>query len=443
MTQRALVALVLALAWLGSTTLAVEDGSADDVPEATEAPVTDEEFDEIELVPSDAPSWSVTNMLAPVTGIFYGGWGYWYSPRVIEVETTPPGAALDLFYVRRNFQKAYEQADAPARVTLPPRIEATPRDSMTIRALLDGYKQKEIHLKVRSRITQVMIDLAPLPNSLVAFSHTYFAGRGTLTFLTKEQLAFRLQRGADGLGIVLTETSNTPAASATMDGVASALVEGLAPQQLGEDLVIRVKLTELGRAESIQTRSRQAVDPVRNLHLFALDLVPDDDGAAAIESARAALARIGSSDASGCALAYDSKLRESLEPADLARALTQKGAYTDKFLRAAMKRLGEVSPGGVIVMVDGSTFRGAVPIELMAAATQPGEAVGYLSVLRRFVAMLEVEPYQRATLRGLIAPELAPARFETIADAAEGAERSCASSPSQSAIGPTNEAVEG
>ena len=72
---------------------------------------------------------------------------------------------LDLFYVRINFQKGYEQTDAPATIVLPSRIEAGPRDSLTIRALLDGYRQREVHVRVRSRETKVHIDLEPLPNS--------------------------------------------------------------------------------------------------------------------------------------------------------------------------------------------------------------------------------------------------------------------------------------
>lgn len=384
----------------------------------------EEPIEVVELIPDDAPSWSMTNVFAPITGIFHGGWGYWYSPREIVIETTPPGAVLDLFYVRRNFQKGYEQADAPVKLVLPPRIEATDRDSITIRALLNGFQQKELHVKVRSREKRLMIDLAPLPNSLVAFTHTYFAGRGSLTFLTKEQLSFRLQKSPKGFGVVLTETANTPEATASMQGATSALVDRVGAQQLGEDLVVRVDLVD-GADGALETRSRQLVDPVRGLHVFSLDLVPKDGGAADIGRARAALSRIGPPDASGCALEYDASLREELDPAALARALSPNGSYTDKFLAAAMKRLGEVAPGGVIAMVDGSSYRGAIPIELMAAATQPGAAIGYLSVLRRFVAELESQTYRRSTLRGLIAPELAPSTFDAIVDAAEARERSC------------------
>ena len=393
-------------------------------PGSEQAAEEDVDREVIELIPNEPPSWTPLNVLAPITGLVLGP-GYWYANREIEIDTTPPGAMLDLFYVRRNFQKRYEQADAPILLVLPPRIEATSRDSITIRALRDGYQQREVHVRVRSRKEKLTIELDPLPNSLVAFTHTYFAGRASLTFLTTEALAFRLQRNDQGIVVVLTQTAKTPEANEMLEGVHSAFVESVSPQQLGEDLLVRVALSERARGDSMETRSRQDVDPVRGLHSFALDLVPSDRGAADIERARAALARIGPQDATGCALEFDSSLRAQLEPAALARALAPNGAYTDKFLRAAMKRLGEVSPDGVIAMADGTRYRGAIPLELMAAASQAGDAVGYLSVLRRFVAELEPERYRRETLRGLLAPELAPSRFEVVYDAAESRERSC------------------
>ena len=379
----------------------------------------------VELVPQEPPKWSPTNLFAPITGFFLGGPGYWYGERTVEVETTPPGAILDLFYVRRNFQKRYEQADAPARVILPPRIEASDRDTLTIRALLDGYRQREVHIPVRSRTERVMIDLSPLPNSLVAFTHTSFAGRGSLNFLTKEALTFRLQKSKDGFDVVLAETAGTPASVEMLNGTRSSLIAGLQAQQLGEDLMVRVRLTELGQSDAIETRSRQAFDPVRSVHAFTLDLIPRGGDDASRQAAVAALGRVSAADVTGCALELDASLRDGLEPAALARALTPNGSHTDPYLRAAMKRLGEVSPGGVIRMRDGTEFRGAVPIELMAAATQPNEAIGYLSVLRRFVAEMEKEPYRDATLRGLIAPELAPDRFDALLQEAADRERRC------------------
>ena len=76
-------------------------------------------------------------------------------------------------------------------------------------------------------------------------------------------------------------------------------------------------------------------------------------------------------------------------------------------------------------MRDGSRFDVSLPIELMAASSQPGEAMGYIALLRQFVAELEPPPYRRSVLRGLIAPELSPERFDAILDSAERAEASC------------------
>jgi hypothetical protein len=406
-------------------------------PQASSSDETKQaDYDVVELVPKEPPTWSPANLFAPITGFFYGGPSYWYGKRSIEIDTTPPGAMLDLFYVRRNFQKRYEQADAPARVVLPPRIDASDRDTLTVRALLDGYRQKEIHIPVRSRTDRVMIDLSPLPNSLLAFTHSTFAGRGSLSFLTKEALTFRLQKNDQGFDVVLTETACTPAAEETLRGVASSLVAGVEAQQLGEDLLVRVRLTDLGRSGAFETRSRQAFDPVRGLHVFSLDLVPRGGDDAAREAARKALSRITTTDVTGCSLEFDEQLRDALDPAALARALTPNGSATDKYLRAAMKRLGEVSPDGVIRMRDGSRFRGAVPIELMAAATEPQEALGYLALLRRFVAEMEAEPLRDSTLRGLVAPELAPQRFAALLAQAEERERACRRAATEAARSP-------
>src|SRR5262249_16870463 len=220
------IRLLLALA---APLVFVSRDALSDTAKVSEKP---EAIDVVELIPQEPPKWSPMNLFAPITAFFYGGPSYWYGERSVEIETTPPGAVLDLFYVRGNFQKRYEQADAPVRVMLPSRIEASERDNLTVRALLDGYRQRELQIPVRSQTDRVMIDLSPLPNSLLAFTQTTFAGRGSLSFLTKEAVTFRLQKSKDGFDVVLTETANTPAADANMQGVATSLIAGLQPQQL-------------------------------------------------------------------------------------------------------------------------------------------------------------------------------------------------------------------
>jgi len=378
----------------------------------------------IELIPSDRSSWGATNVFAPVTGLFMGGPGYWYAAREIEIDTTPSGALLDLFYVRANFQKRFEQAESPILLRLPSRIEAGPRDSITIRALLDGYRQEEIHVLVRSREKSLMIDLSPLPNSLEAMTHTYFAGRGSLTFLTKEALTFRVQNASDGFSVVLTETGKTKDAGDTMQGSKSANIKSLKGQQLGEDLVVRVTLTDEAQG-NIEPRSTQGYDAVRGLHQFTINLNPSDGGASAVEKALAALSRIGTMDVTGCALAYDRSVRNQLERDALSRALAPSGAFTDRYLRGALKRLGEVSPEGLISLANGSKFRPHIPIELSAAGTQSFQATGYLALLRTFVAELEPAEFRRNTLRGLLAPEVANEDFDAIVEVAERLETEC------------------
>lgn len=387
---------------------------------------SEEELDVVELVPTDRASWSPTSLLSPLTSLFRGGPAHWYSPREIVVRTTPPGAALDFFYVRRSFQKGFEQGDAPAKVVLPSPYEAGPHDTLKVRAFHDGYRQKEISVKVQGREKEIVIELEPLRNSVVGVTHRYFADRASISFLTKEHATFRVQNTQDGYSLILIETGVTPEAAESLGATHNALVGELASQQLGQDLVVRVELTEEAREGETEVRQRQSYDSVRRLNLFTLDIAPKNPSTSSVQRAQAALARIRNGDVSGCALRYEDTLREKLEPAGLARALTTPSrSFTDPYLRAAMRRLGEVSPGGAVVLADGTTYRTDTQIELSAASSQAAEVRGYLVLLRQFVAELEAEPNRRETLRGLVAPEVGPAEFNAIVDQSEAAERLC------------------
>ena len=93
--------------------------------------------------------------------------------RQIEIDTVPPHAVLELSYVRENIQKRFKRAEAPILLVLPSRIQAGPRDSVLVRALLDGHLQTERNVEVRSREKNLTISLAPLPNVLSTISQTY------------------------------------------------------------------------------------------------------------------------------------------------------------------------------------------------------------------------------------------------------------------------------
>jgi hypothetical protein len=375
----------------------------------------------VHLVPDDRANWRPSSLFAFIRPRHNLG------ERFLDVTTTPPGATLDLFYVRSNFQKRYEQADAPAHVVLPRRSQAGPRDAVNIRAFLEGYRQKQVSVRVASSQEVVHIELEALPNLLEAVAHRYFAGRGELVFLTKEALTVRVQNVDGGFRVILGETAKSPDAAATLERIRSPLIAETETLQLGEDLLVRIGLSA-DLAGGVDLRQRTSRDELRDLYAYTVDIVPTDGGVEEVQRARSALASISSASVGSCALRYDAVLRGSLDQADLSRALAPRGAFTDKYLRAVMKRLGEVSPGSRIRMSDGSRLDPQSAIELTAAMSQPAEAIGYLAILRTFVAKIEPPPSQRATLRGLVAPESDAESFDALAGAAESAERSCLAS---------------
>jgi len=378
----------------------------------------------IDLTPAQRSGWRIERLFAPITGLFMGGPSYWYAERSIEIDTRPPGASLDLFYVRENVQQRFERTPAPVRVRLPSRIDAGPRDSVVVRASLDGYRSQEAQIDVRSRESQLTIELAPLPNHLEAMTHTYLSTRGSLTFLTSEPAHFRVHETSDGFSVVLTGTSVSQRGAEGMQKISSDNIKALRVQQLGEDVVVWIQLNDPD-ANPLALRSTQGYDAIRELHHFTVELVPPEGNAAVLARSRDALARVSRSQVFGCALEFDRSMRAQLDPEALNRALAPSSSFIDPYLGLALVRLGEISPNGQITLVDGSTFRPSIPLDLIAARTQSAEAVGMLSLLRAFVAELEPPEYRRGALRGVIAPELDDASFDAIARVAEDREQSC------------------
>lgn len=384
------------------------------------------EPDVVDMQPESPANWTPRNLFAPLTSIFVGGTGYWYDERELLVDTTPSGGTVDLFYIRSNFQKLYEQAETPVTVILPPRIESLDRDALRIRAFAPGYQQQLLSIKVHTRETELILDLDPLPNELEAVSHRYFADRGSIALLTQEMIAPRLQKESGGFAVFLSDSGLSEDADAALSSVNNAIVEESYGQQLGEDLAVRVLIRPAWQ-ERIELRSRQSYDAARELHVFAIDLVPTDRGAAAVQGALDALAKVSPSDLSDCALRFDRAMRAELDPGSLARALEPRGEFTDRYVRGAMRRMGEVADGGVVTFTDGSTYRPEVPIELDAALSQAGSAVGFLSVLRSFTKHFEGAHAVEA-LRSLIAPEQGVDAFSARFEAARAVEATCLAS---------------
>jgi hypothetical protein len=288
---------------------------------------------------------------------------------------------------------------------------------VTIRAALPGYRIETAHVPVRGDLDEIVIELKPLENTLAGVAHTYFAGREGLTFITRVPAQVRLQKGSDGFTVVLGQTAGEGRVEASLDGIRSPLVESVVVNQLGEDLMLQVKLAPGRDAEDLDMRARESQDTVRGLYRYTIDL----GGSGNVDRARGALGSIGNGDVTGCAASFDAALRRKLDREQLSRALSPRGDFTDPYVRAALRRLGEVSPGGMIHMEDGSSFRPDVPIELAAAATQAASAKGFLALLRAWVRVLEPAPYRSDALRSLVAPEMDRASFVKALGAANAA----------------------
>jgi hypothetical protein len=179
-------------------------------------------------------------------------------------------------------------------------------------------------------------------------------------------------------------------------------------------------------------RSTQGYDAVRELHQFTVELVPTEGNAAVLARSRDALHRVRRSDVFGCALDFDRSMRSQLDSEALSRALSPSSSFLDRHLRSALQRLGELSPDGLITLIDGSKFRPSIPLDLAAASAQSAEAIGFISLLRAFIAELEPSEYRRNALRGVIAPELGSERFDAIIEIAEDLERRCSARASAS-----------
>ncbi len=378
----------------------------------------------VDLAPHGETWWGVRDLVAPFASIFVGPM-YYYGKRELRIDTVPPAGTLDLFYIRASFQKRYERTQAPATVILPRRIDASPRDVVLIRASLEGYREQERTVQIASREDKVQINFEPLPNTLRAVAHTYLAGRASLTFLTDEVLNIRIQKDAtEGYTVFLNATAKAPGVGEALQSLRSAWIDSLRSQQLGEDLLIRIKLSEIAKKANLELRSRQAHDPYRDIQTYTLDLIAPDEQAM-IAAVKVALIKVTPIDVTDCSFAFEDGLHEGLTLDALNRALAPRGEFTDPYLQAAMKRLGEVSPGKVITLQDGTQLSPDNVLELTLAMSQPAQVRGYLAFLRSFSRHLEGQNEWRSTLRGLIAPEIGATTFNEILDRATARERSC------------------
>lgn len=383
---------------------------------ATETVLADEPApEEVVLVPGDPAGWGLRNVAAAVTSVF-GAWSYWYGENEVLIESVPARSVVHLFYVRANFQKAFVRASSPVRVRLPSRIHATPRDSLQVRVSAPGFRTWEVSHRVGDVPEHLVARLEALPNSLIALGNTHLAGRTTLSLRTTEKPEFRVMRsrGTAGFTLILVETANRLEPDRSASG---GLVRRTEATQVGEDLVLRVETTEV----EPEVRSRASYDPIREEHLFSLELSRQNTRLPAPSEIRAEMERVAFDPGDRCELRFEQALRDALEPETLERGFRASGALVDLYRREAMLRLGRADHGRVQTL-DGRRIRTGSPIELEASLQEGAVVRGYVALLGAYARSSE-EP--EIVARSLLTPDLAPEEFERAYRSAEETRRRC------------------
>jgi hypothetical protein len=123
-----------------------------------------------------------------------------FGARRLRIETTPPGALLDLAYLRRGTQLDYARVQAPVTVEPPSRVSALPQDVLAVRAQADGYERNTHAVPVQSGQDELAIELEPLPNTLDLVGWTTLAGRSSLALHTDVEPVLRTRRRVAGVG---------------------------------------------------------------------------------------------------------------------------------------------------------------------------------------------------------------------------------------------------
>ena len=354
-------------------------------------------------------------MLVGVSGIF-GGYTYWYADRSFEVETVPPVSELGLYYLRKNFQKRFVRASAPATVKLPPRADTTPKDAVRISVVANGYLSQDVSFDAREVPDRVTITLKALPNSLVFVGQTSFGGRTTITLRTTEQPELRLNKTARFPGFTISLSKTAMKIDGKVSGSGSRL-RSIEATQVGEDSIVRVETD----APDVEVRSKQSFDPVSSQYVSVFDLVQPGTTAPSDAEVRARLEGVSFAPNTACDERYAAVLREHLGDAVIADAFRPSGGVADLYRREAMLRLGRFREGTVRTEA-GETLRTGSPLELALAMQSAGTIDGYLALIG---ALAQSEAQPADAMRSLIAPQMAATEFAPVYEAAEAARAGC------------------
>lgn len=338
---------------------------------------------------------------------------YWRSRRV-RVDSVPPGALIDVSYLRDGARRLFEETRAPVVLELPPRFMSRREDVVQLDAFSPGFRSTRRTFRVHGKKPAVVIALDAAHDRLEEIWLRPTRGLSTLILFSRHPIELRLGLASTTPTLVLPDVSLTERAGLALEGWPDS---GIVPIQLTADLLLRVPENVDPGAVRFHPSPRPGGG---HATIVRIPTSAPTDPAPAPPPRRA----------DACDLAFDDALYETLDRDALNRVL----AFPDDAVRERLKRtlraLGGAE-GETLELHDGSFVAPDRPLEVEAALLRASAVPGLLSQLRRGV---RGAPDPAETLRGVIAPAASSAEFRTWLERAERAEEACRRKAAQGSV---------
>ena len=344
---------------------------------------------------------------------------HYYADRHLTVDSSPPGAELDIAYLRRGSQLLYKRGRAPVELQLPTRLQSAPSDRLLIRGFLPGHERTRRSLAVLEAEEELLLELPPLQNQLVGVAHGSIAGRAVLELRTAELPTVRVADDEKGWTVVLVQTGLRPPVARALGAVRDPALN-VHGRQLGDDLVVRIDAPDPTRFALRQTVLQ---DPSRGETRTRLQI----EGPGAPGRAERVLAAIASTDpppTRPCSRAFEEALRIGLREFGTRMPFGRDDHPYRATLRAALRRLAATHDGD-LTTVSGDRLTTNSALEFELAWSRSEEIAGYLVWLRELARSIAPEDDGLLAFRSLVAADADPDTFDGVLTAARASAERC------------------
>jgi len=369
----------------------------------------------VALAPERAPPRSASRVLASLRD---GA----REPRELHIETAPPGAQLELAYLRAGAPLAHARGAAPLVATLPSPALTGEDDRIRVRAELAGYAPHELALDARELSGRVRVELAPLPRRLLAGSLLELGEHSRLELISDRALAARLVRTQSGWRIVLADVAASDDVRARLEALRGEAVASVRVRVVGTDWIVELTQASGERRSPRMTRKEETV---RSASHLALEWLPEGGEERALARARDALAGLDADDLGSCGAAFEDGVAASLGRETLARSLAPSGAFTDAYVALALDALAAASPRAELVLRDGSRVVPSSQLARAGVAARAAEVRNLLVAVRALTESLAPRGDSQRALHAWLAPERTPEDFAASYERAADAEARC------------------